>query len=250
MRRHVVLKIDEGARPVHRNAPQRGWQIVAGFANRRLVGCRGRKSAIAGGGVTGSTTFGEARGQGKRAVAGPGGAHCLHRLAGHKNTRLGLKFERAARLREQMHARVPAARHRHAIASQLPHRAACSVAREPLDRDGAHPPPPGRGDDDAALKDRQAGFARQPGPFTFDLDAGIDDGLDLHAGFGQIERRRIGAVIVGEHYALCTRSHAVAVDIALRRPGQHDAGPVVVGEDQGPFQRAGRQHDLSGAYLP
>ena len=66
----------------------------------------------------------------------------------------------------------------------------------------------------------------------------------------QIERGAVGAVVVGEQHGAPAGQHAVAVDIGGGRRGEHDAGPVVVGEDQRPLDRAGRQHDLPGADLP
>jgi hypothetical protein len=43
---------------------------------------------------------------------------------------------------------------------------------------------------------------------------------------------------------------AVARDQRPRRLGEHDPRPIVVGEDQRPLDRAGRQHDALGPHLP
>ena len=43
---------------------------------------------------------------------------------------------------------------------------------------------------------------------------------------------------------------AVLIEIAPRGVGEHHARPVVVGEDERPFDGAGRQHDLARPHLP
>ena len=43
------------------------------------------------------------------------------------------------------------------------------------------------------------------------LVAGVDDRVDPHAGVGQVDRGRVGAVVGGEHDRLLADQHAVAV---------------------------------------
>ena len=73
---------------------------------------------------------------------------------------------------------------------------------------------------------------------------------DRDPGPRQRRGQRIGAVIVDEQHRAPSRRHRVTMQIGLDRAGQHDAGPVVVGKDQGPLDRPGRQHDAAGADVP
>ncbi len=78
----------------------------------------------------------------------------------------------------------------------------------------------------------------------------IDDGNHLDAGALQVERRRIGRIVVGGDHRTSARCDAVLIDIGARRGGQHDVRSVIVGKDEWPLDRAGRQHDLPRADLP
>jgi hypothetical protein len=78
----------------------------------------------------------------------------------------------------------------------------------------------------------------------------VDDGGDRHARIDQVDRRRVGAVVVRHDRDAAARLHGVAVEIGPRRRGQHSAGPVVVGEDQRTLDGPGGEHDLGGAHLP
>ena len=74
------------------------------------------------------------------------------------------------------------------------------------------------------------------------LGARVDDRRDDGARGSQCGRDRIGIVVVGEQHGAASRQDRVAVQIGLNRPRQHDAGPVVAGEDERPLQRPSRQH--------
>ena len=66
---------------------------------------------------------------------------------------------------------------------------------------------------------------------------------DRNPGFGKIDRCRVGRVVVGDDDRTLCRHHREAVGIAPQRRGQHDARPVVVGEDQRPLDRTGGHDD-------
>ena len=62
-------------------------------------------------------------------------------------------------------------------------------------------------------------------------------------GFGHIEGRLIGRVIVGEEDGAFFRGHREAVGVTAHGGGQHHAGAVIVGEHQRALDGAGRQND-------
>jgi hypothetical protein len=82
------------------------------------------------------------------------------------------------------------------------------------------------------------------------LRADIDDRGDGGSGVGEVEGGVPGAVVRGGDDGAVADPHAEAVEVGLRRAGQHDAGPVVAVEDQRPLERPLGQHDPAGAHLP
>ena len=66
----------------------------------------------------------------------------------------------------------------------------------------------------------------------------------------QVGGQGVGAVVGGADDHALPRRHGVAVEVAADRGGEHDAGAVVVLEDQGPFVGAGGEDDLGGADVP
>ena len=61
---------------------------------------------------------------------------------------------------------------------------------------------------------------------------------------GQSLGHRIGAVVVGRDDDALADEDSVAAEIDERRVGRHHARPVVVGDDERPFDRAGRDDDF------
>ena len=61
---------------------------------------------------------------------------------------------------------------------------------------------------------------------------------DGNACLGEIKGGQVSRVIVGHHAHALERSHGEAVEIGAHGGRQHDAGPVIVGKDQRPFERA------------
>ncbi len=80
--------------------------------------------------------------------------------------------------------------------------------------------------------------------------AAIDDGGDLHPGLLQIKGSLIGGIMSGVDTDIVAHGDAVMVQIGAGGRSQHDARPVIVGEDHVALDRTGRQHDLFGADLP
>ncbi len=82
------------------------------------------------------------------------------------------------------------------------------------------------------------------------LRTGVDDGVDPNPGVVQVDRRGVGAVVRGEYHHLFADLDSVPVQVGARRSGQHDAGTVVVAEDDWAFMGAGGDHDVAGPYPP
>jgi len=78
----------------------------------------------------------------------------------------------------------------------------------------------------------------------------VDHGRHRDAGGSQMRGQRIGAVVVGEDDGVPSRRHPIAVEVRTHGAGQHDAGAIIVGEDERPFVRAGGDHNIPGANLP
>ena len=57
----------------------------------------------------------------------------------------------------------------------------------------------------------------------------------------------IGIIIIGEDYAFHAGGNAIALHQCAGRRGQHDAGPVIVGEGDGTFNGPGGKDHLLGA---
>ncbi len=77
----------------------------------------------------------------------------------------------------------------------------------------------------------------------------IDD-LNLGASLGEGLGNGVGAVVVGRDRDPPADHHGEAAEVDERRVGRHDAGTVVVGNDQGPLDRAGGDHDPLRADAP
>ncbi len=63
--------------------------------------------------------------------------------------------------------------------------------------------------------------------------------------FRQVENRLVGRVVVGGDHDMLTGADGVAVQIMPHGAGQHDPGPVVIGENQALFNRACGQQDMA-----
>jgi hypothetical protein len=78
------------------------------------------------------------------------------------------------------------------------------------------------------------------------LLAPVDD-RDLGTGTRERTGDRIGGIIVRAHHDATARQDPPAHQIGLSRLRRHDARPVIVREDERPFDRPGREDDLTGA---
>ncbi len=108
---------------------------------------------------------------------------------------------------------------------------------------------PGAGDHRAGTHRDAPSLALVPQGVGY-LLAGVDDRLDPHPRVGEIERRRIGAVVGGEHHRRAADQHAVAVQERSCAVRQHDSRPVVVDEHDRAFVSAGRNQHVPGADPP
>ena len=76
------------------------------------------------------------------------------------------------------------------------------------------------------------------------------ENFDLGSSLGQSLGHRIGAVVVGRDDDALADEDSVSTEIDERRVGRHHARPVVVGDDERPFDRAGRDDDFSWPDAP
>ncbi len=149
-----------------------------------------------------------------------------------------------------MHRRRPTARHSDAIAVQRPARAAAAVTAERRDDQASDAPAPGGADDGVAGEDLDAPAAqhRQLRP-AIGLPADIDQG-HRDAGIGGIRSGLIGRRAAGGKDDPAARRDSIAVDEGAYALGEHDAGAIIVGENQRALMAACRQHHLLRADLP
>ena len=210
------------------------------------------EARVAGRPGPGGKALGKALGKAERTVASPRRALGLDRLAGHETCPLGVEARLSPRLGEQVKRRVPAARHAHQVAPEAQWRALHAVALvgEAHDLDTADPLRAIAADDGVAGDDVGAAGTHPVDHLSLRVRPRIDERHDAHAGVGEVDRRLIGAVVRGEEDRALTDFDGIAIQVRLRRRGEHDAGPVVVGEHQGPLYRPRRQHHLPGAHLP
>ena len=241
-RGHIGLEIDEGLAAPHQRRARR--LHAPGLIGQGGIhgSCRGRVACMP-------------RGRGTR--------HCAlrHRLrerelprhrargkmprcedAGHKAVDVGPEHRLAAGVGGQMQGAGPATGHAQQIARQCLFACisgggdACTTHCPRAQRTGNH----------AAGTDDQACGLGEIAQGRIDVHALLDH---CHLGTAARELRSTqpAAVIVGGHHHLLTQSHRPTVQVGLCCRCKHDAGPVVVGEDQRSFQRAGGKHDGAGA---
>ena len=152
----------------------------------------------------------------------------------------------AAGLAEQVHNRVPAARHQKQIA--LDTRAVVRTQR--LDQRGADPRLAFGADNDRSGSNFDLPFRGGNSQVNGHRGPGVDDQGDRGPGVGEIESGLIRRVVRGEHDRPAPGQHPVAVQVRPRGPGEHDARPVVVTEHDRSLVRAGRKHSLLRANPP
>ena len=145
----------------------------------------------------------------------------------------------------EVDGRIPAAGHGNQIAGE-----ALGLAARIADHDAAHAMAA------AHLLDRGAGEVAGLRRLRRRLRARrgalscIDHRGDRDAGLGEILGRAEGVVVVGEDHRAPARRDTVAIHIGAHGAGQHDAGPVVIAEDDRPLDRARRQHRALGHDAP
>ena len=149
-----------------------------------------------------------------------------------------------------MDNRRPAARHGDRAARQRPRVADPAARRFRRHGDAGDLGAPGRAEHGVVVEDLDAG-SRGEFAFPSDLVARpvVDDRHEQAVRL-RVERRLVRRCPVGRDHDVAPRRHRVAVHVAAKRVRQHDPGPVVVGEYQRPFMRAGRNDHLAGTDLP
>ena len=186
----------------------------------------------------------------EHAGAGADADHVLRRRARQERARRGVERELAARLREQMHARRPAAGHGDEVAVDVVRLARPPVRPQPRHAGVGDPEAAARAEDRRVHLDRQPARAGGRDQAPSRLGAAVDDHGDLAAGVGEIERGAIAAVVRGGDDDAVSRLDAVAGGERAGGVGEHDARPVVVGKHQRALVRAGGDDHPLGPHLP
>ena len=105
-------------------------------------------------------------------------------------------------------------------------------------------------DHNLARHDRDVLFTHRVDYWARRVRAWVDDGGDLGTGGVQRQGCFVRAVVVGEQHGTASGYYGVTMDVNRDCAGQHDAGAVVVGEDQWAFVGAGGEDDVFGAQVP
>ena len=253
----VVLEVDEplaaaaeGQRDGPRGPDGGGLGDLDAGGRGRCLGIR--EAGGAGRLGAGIEALAQAAGKVERPLRRAGGAFGLHRRAGDEGGEPFVVDRAALRLGVQVHGRVPAPGDAEQITVDAPWGAGDGVA--PITQAGdidPGEPPAAAGPDDRVSADAfdagAPGPGRRPAPVA---PAQVDDGGYRDAGGGEVGRRFVSRIVVGEHHGALTGADRVPVGVGARRRGEHHAGPVVVGEHQGAFDGPGGDHDLAGAHDP
>ena len=143
-----------------------------------------------------------------------------------------------------MHGGRPAAGQAEAVASDTP----CGTGNSSrvVDRRGLDPgelPAAAGANHRLPGEERYAPIFKGAGRLATELRPRIDDGGHLDPRIGQVQGGGSSAVVVGEDCRPAARRHRVTLEVAARGGGQQDARRVVAGENQGPLDGAGGEHD-------
>ena len=225
------------ARALHRGAGHRSGACEPG--GRCRVG-------------SGAGALGQRGGKLQAAVHGAGGLLVGHRVRRDERGESLVPAQAAFALGVQVHHRVPAAgngQHIGVDGFDAALQGAVGVdAADGYRGQGAVGACSGVGDHRAGQDpDAARGEFRRANRGLF---AGVDDGGHGGAPGQQVFDQGVGGIVRGGHHDLLADLDAVAVQVRAGGGGQHDAGAVVVLEDQRAFVRAGGQHDLCGADVP
>jgi hypothetical protein len=149
-----------------------------------------------------------------------------------------------------VHRRRPAAGHADAVARQRAARADGAVRGQGRDDQAGDPQPALRADDRVPGEHLDAAGAQPRRVLgAIGLEPRVDEG-DGDPRRVQVGGDRVGGGARRRDHDPAARRDAVAVDEDAQALGQHDARPVVVGEDERALVRAGGEDDLAGAHLP
>ena len=257
----VALEVDEVVVPVVRAAFLSGDQPeLAGRGGRFRLGKDQRFGGRAGvfrieaGGAgrrgPGGDAFGDTVVEVEAAPAGAGHLLVGDHAAGHERRQVIVPADLALALGVQVHHGGPAAGDGEQVAGELFDAGGeFAVVVDAPDGDAGEALLPGGVGDGAADQHPRAGCGRCGGCFA-QLRTGVHDGFDADAGGPEVGGQGVGAVVGGADDHAGTGGHGVAVEVAADRGGEHDAGAVVVFEDQRAFVGAGGQDDLGGADVP
>ncbi len=239
----VVLEIDEGLALGVLDAPERrhgrAFGIGGGNRHRPRMEAAGRGRVAAG-----SDAVGQAGGQGEIALGGAHHNHAGRQRARHEGRQGGGPFGAPAEVGREMHGRLPAARDREQVAW---HREGLAARGADLDRTqvGA-----AQGPQHNAFDEPRTGLPGEGVEPRERVRTRVDDGRHGNPGGREVAGGPQRIVVVAEQDRPAARLDGEAVEIAAHGAGQHDAGPVVVGEHDRPLDGARGQDGALGHDAP
>ena len=236
--RHIVLEVDEGLHLLRVARMRNGPMETAGGRDRAgdREGALARRARSSG---AGAMALGERGGEIEGPVAGADRCLRLRRGAGHIDFPLRIEVELAARLREEMHRRRPAARHEDEIAADPRPRRHRTIGTEGAQLRRADAGAARRPGHDGRGQDPQAGRPREHMAGAGGRGPDVGDRRDFHPRPMQVERRAIAGIVGGEYDRELARPGAIAIEIGPRRRGEHHARAIVVRKHQRALDRAG-----------
>ena len=189
--------------------------------------------------------FGQACAKAERARRGAGDAHTRRQRAWNQHRERVAPLRLAVEMGGEVDGRIPTAGHGKQIAGET-----LGLAARVADHDAAHAMAA------AHLLDRGAREVAGLRRLRRRLHARrgalscIDQRDHRNARLGEILGRAEGVVVVGEDHRAPAGCDTVTIQVGAHGAGQHDARPVVIAEDDGPLDRARRQHRALGHDAP
>ena len=131
-----------------------------------------------------------------------------------------------------MEGRIPASGNSNQITGQLAHRA---ILFDDIDR--LDPRAPMGSCEHCARNHAYPRLFASFGGARISRRPSIDEG-DIHSCCSEVERGRIGGIVVGEDDGLLPRPHTKTMQPVPHCRSEHDAGPIAIGEGNGAFESA------------
>src|SRR5699024_7549257 len=180
------------------------------------------------------------------------GTNCgLSGLVGHKSCQPVIITNVTLGLGKQMNGRVPATRNSHGVARKPPGLATplpvfieCSPFQS---GNGAPTVCTYRGRAENTL---DTCFSQRVRKRAISYSPNVHQCCHFDSGPMQIQCGVVSAVVIGCDDRSVPERRCKLRGITSRSRSQHDAGPIIVGKNQGPFDGAGCKHHLASAHFP